>query len=56
MDAIFMANECVEARTRCSVPGILCKQDIQKSYDHLNWKFLLETLSKRGFGGDGQDG
>ncbi|WMV12004.1 hypothetical protein MTR67_005389 [Solanum verrucosum] len=50
VDAILMANEYVNARTRSSVPGILCKLDIQKAYDHLNWKFLLETLSKRGFG------
>lgn len=32
-------------------PSILCKLDIQKAYDHLNWNFLLETLSKNGFGG-----
>ncbi|WMV13680.1 hypothetical protein MTR67_007065 [Solanum verrucosum] len=44
----------VVGRTRSSVPDILCKLcklDIQKTYDHLNWKFLLETLSKRCFGG-----
>ena len=51
MDAILMANDCVDARTVNKAPGILCKLDIQKAYDHLNWKYLLETLSKRGFGG-----
>ncbi|WMV51647.1 hypothetical protein MTR67_045032 [Solanum verrucosum] len=49
--AILMENECVDARTRSNAPGILCKLDIQKAFDHLNWKFLLETLCKRGFGG-----
>ena len=51
MDAILMANECVDFRIRSKVPGILCKLDIKKAYDHLNWNFLLETLSRRGFGG-----
>ncbi|WMV31952.1 hypothetical protein MTR67_025337 [Solanum verrucosum] len=46
-----MANECVDSRTRSNAPGILCKLDIQKAYDHLNWQFLWETLDKRGFGG-----
>ena len=34
MDAILMTNECVDARTRSSVPDILilCKLDIQKTY------------------------
>lgn len=36
MDAILMANECVDTRVRSKVPGILCKLDIQKAYDHLN--------------------
>jgi len=51
MDAILMANELVDSRVRSNIPGILCKLDIQKAYDHLNWNFLLEALSKRGFGG-----
>lgn len=51
MDAILMTNECLDSRIRSKVPAILCKLDIQKAYDHLNWNFLLETLSKRGFDG-----
>ncbi|WMV42981.1 hypothetical protein MTR67_036366 [Solanum verrucosum] len=51
MDAILMANELVDSRVRSNIPGILCKLDIQKAYDHLNWNFLLEAISKRGFGG-----
>lgn len=50
MDAILMANELVDSRVRSNAPAILCKLDIQKAYDHLNWMFLLETLFKRGFG------
>lgn len=36
MDAILIANECVDLRIRNLEPGILFKLDIQKAYDHLN--------------------
>ena len=29
---------------------ILCKLDIEKAYDHLDWDFLLSVMSKMGFG------
>ena len=51
MDAILMANECVDSRTRSNAPEILCKLDMQKAYDHLKWQYLWETLDRRGFGG-----
>ena len=50
MDAIFLANECVESRRRSKQPGILCKLDIQKAYDHLNWNFLILIMQRMGFG------
>uniref|UniRef100_A0A0V0IVQ8 Putative ovule protein n=1 Tax=Solanum chacoense TaxID=4108 RepID=A0A0V0IVQ8_SOLCH len=50
MDAILVANECVDVRTISKVPGILCKLDIEKAYDHLNWEFLWSTLRRMGFG------
>ena len=30
--------------------GILCKLDVEKAYDKLNWKFLLLVLREMGFG------
>lgn len=36
MDAVVIANECVESKQRSKIPGLLCKLDIQKAYDHLN--------------------
>ncbi|WMV13351.1 hypothetical protein MTR67_006736 [Solanum verrucosum] len=50
MDAILVANECVDVRTISKDPGILCKLDIEKAYDHLNWEYLWSTLTRMGFG------
>ncbi|WMV49661.1 hypothetical protein MTR67_043046 [Solanum verrucosum] len=44
MNAILIANECVDVRDLNKVPGVLCKLDIEKAYDHLNWNFLWNTL------------
>ncbi|WMV33009.1 hypothetical protein MTR67_026394 [Solanum verrucosum] len=29
--------------------SLMCKLDIQKAYDHLNWNFLLKLMEKMGF-------
>lgn len=50
MDAALIANECIDSRQRSRIPGLVCKLDIQKAYDHLNWDFLLKTMEKMGFG------
>lgn len=50
MNAILIANECVDARKISKVPNILCKLDIEKAYDHLHWGFLWKTLENMGFG------
>jgi hypothetical protein len=30
-------------------PGVLCKLDVEKAYDHVNWDFLLYLLQRCGF-------
>lgn len=49
-DAALIASECVDSRMEGDEPGIMCKLDIEKVYDHVNWKFILNLLKQMGFG------
>ena len=33
-----------------NIPGLLLKLDIEKTFDHVNWDYLLSIMSKMGFG------
>ena len=50
MDPILIANESLDSRRGSGEPGILCKMDVAKAYDHVNWDFLLYMLKRCGFG------
>lgn len=41
MDAVLIADEVVHSRTTQGKHGTLCKLDIEKAYDHVNWGFIL---------------
>ncbi|KAL6314020.1 hypothetical protein AAG906_011754 [Vitis piasezkii] len=50
LDASLIANEVIDSWQKRKEKGLICKLDIEKAYDSINWKFLLKTLHKMGFG------
>ena len=51
LDAVL--NEVIDALLKIKEKGLLCKLDIEKAYDRLNWDFLLEVMEKMALGGNG---
>ena len=49
-DQILIANESVENFKRDKKKGVVCKLDLEKAYDFVDWDFLREVLTKFGFG------
>ena len=50
LDASLIANEVIDLWQKRKEKGVICKLDIEKAYDSMNWQFLMKVLQKMGFG------
>ena len=50
MDAALIANEVIDSWKKTGEKGLICKLDIEKAYDSVNWQFLMSVMQKIGFG------
>ena len=50
LDVALVANEAIDSIVRNNRGALLCKLDIEKAYDHVDWSFLCWVMEKMGFG------
>ena len=50
LDAVLIANEAIDSILKNKENEIMCKLDIEKAYDNVDWAFLLTVMQKMGFG------
>nr|XP_016433471.1 PREDICTED: uncharacterized protein LOC107759971 [Nicotiana tabacum] len=50
LDAALVANELVDSRRKNREADLLCKLDLEKAFDHINWEFLDFIMIWMGFG------
>lgn len=50
VDGVLCANECIDAHMCEGKPGVICKLDLEKAYNHVNWGILIYVLRRCDFG------
>ena len=50
LDPALVANETIVSILKSNECAVMCKLDIEKTYDHVDKSFLLSVLSMMGFG------
>ena len=50
LDVSLIANEVIDSWQKRREKDLICKLDIEKAYDSVNWHFLMRVLRKMGFG------
>ena len=50
LDAVLIANELIDSRTKSGKPGVISKIDIEKAYDHVNEDLLIYVTRRTGLG------
>ena len=46
LDLFLIASETLYSRLKSSMGRVVCKMDIEKAYDHVNWGLLPEIKGK----------
>ena len=49
LDAVLIANEIVDSTLKRKECGLICKLNIQKAYDSINWEFLYQVMGRMDF-------
>ena len=47
----LITNEVIDTILKKNGRGVLCKLNIEKVYDRVNWNYLLQVMQRMGFGG-----
>ncbi|RVW95136.1 putative ribonuclease H protein [Vitis vinifera] len=55
LDASLIANEVIDSWKKEGEKGLICKLDIEKAHDSVNWQFLMRVMEKMGFGAKGRE-
>ena len=50
LDGPLIANEIIDLALKEKAKWVLCKLDIKKAYNYINWNFLTKILQRMGFG------